>query len=215
MMVNITIDTGAIQLDALRKILRNYEKLIFDLDDTIFSEDIYDYLAFKNIAAEFYSLDDVDADLYSKNAILQKRLSRQDLFDRISPDGNIGIIKSIVDYYQNYKCGSIIKDYSISEILKEMYLEGKQIFIVTNGHPVRQMNKIKDLGIEGYLSDIYICHPLTKNKMKPNKSVLKKIGIHHGANDCLVIGDNAEIDGGFAKSKSIDFYLFKFPKSNI
>ena len=96
-----------------------------------------------------------------------------------------------------------------------MHSKGKQIFIVTNGHPVRQMNKIKDLGIENYLSDIYICHPLTDNQLKPSEQVLGKIGIIQGLKDCLIIGDNAEIDGSFAKSRSIDFYLFKFPKSNI
>jgi len=215
MMENITIDTGAIQFDVLRKTFINYEKLIFDLDDTVFSEDIYDYSAFRSIAIKFYSMNDVDADLYSKKGIFQKRLSRERLFDRISPDSKKEIIKPIVDYYQNYKCGNILRRYSISDILKEMYLKGKQLFVVTNGHPVRQMNKIKDLGIECYLSGIYICHPLTDHLMKPNGSVLDKIGVPFGSKDYLMIGDNAEIDGGFAKSKSIDFYLFKFPKSDI
>ena len=47
MMVNITLDIGAIQLEALGNVLIKYEKLIFDLDDTVFSEDVFDYLSFK------------------------------------------------------------------------------------------------------------------------------------------------------------------------
>jgi FMN phosphatase YigB (HAD superfamily) len=215
MMVNTTIDIGAIQLDALKNALVKYEKLIFDLDDTVFSEDIFDYLSFKSIASKFYSFDDIDADIYAKNGIMQKRISREYLFDRISPNVNNNDIREIVEYYQNFKCGSVLQKYSIRNILKDMHSMGKQIFIVTNGHPIRQMNKIKDLGIDNYLSDMYICHPLTNNQLKPSGKVLDKIGINQGSKDCLIIGDNAEIDGGFARSRSIDFYLFKFPKSNI
>lgn len=215
MMVNITIDTGAIQLDALTNVLIKYEKLIFDLDDTVFSEDIFDYLSFKSIASKFYLMGDIDADIYAKKGIIQKRKNRENLFDRISPNVNNDNISMIVEYYQNFKCGSVLQNYSIRNILKEMHSMGKQIFIVTNGHPIRQMNKIKDLGIDSYLSDMYICHPLTDNQLKPSGKVLDKIGINQGSKDCLIIGDNAEIDGEFAKSRSIDFYLFKFPKSNI
>ena len=215
MTANITIDTGAIQLDVLTKTLIKYEKLIFDLDDTVFSEDIFDYLSFKSIAIKFYSMSDIDADNYARKGIIQKRINRENLFDRISPDGNSDNIDTIVEFYQNFKCGNVLQKYSIRSTLKEMHSKGKQIFIVTNGHPIRQMNKIKDLGIDSYLSDMYICHPLTDNQLKPSGKVLDKIGINQGSKDCLIIGDNAEIDGEFAKSRSIDFYLFKFPKSNI
>ena len=215
MTANITTDTGAIQLDVLTKTLIKYEKLIFDLDDTVFSEDIFDYLSFKSIASKFYLMSDIDADIYARKGIIQKRINRENLFDRISPDGNSDNIDTIVEFYQNFKCGNVLQKYSIRSILKEMHAKRKQIFIVTNGHPIRQMNKIKDLGIDSYLSDMYICHPLTDNQLKPSGKVLDKIGINQGSKDCLIIGDNAEIDGEFAKSRSIDFYLFKFPKSNI
>jgi FMN phosphatase YigB (HAD superfamily) len=214
MMVNITIDTGAIQIDQLREKFTIYEKLIFDLDDTILSEDWFDYLAFKSIAIEFYSMNDFDSDLYSRKGIIQKRINRKNLFNRISPDSDNELISSIVDYYQNFKCGSILQKYSIRNILKEMHKEGKKIYIVTNGHPLRQMNKINDLNIKHFLSDIYICHPSTNNPLKPSGSVLDKIGITKGAKNCLMIGDNTLIDGSFAESRSIEFYLFKFPKSN-
>ena len=84
-MVNITLDIGAIQLEALVNVLIKYEKLIFDLDDTVFSEDIFDYLSFKSIASKFYLMGDIDADLYAKKGIMQKRISRKYLFDQISP----------------------------------------------------------------------------------------------------------------------------------
>lgn len=215
MMVNITLDIGAIQLEALGNVLIKYEKLIFDLDDTVFSEDVFDYLSFKSIASKFYLMGDIDADLYAKKGIKEKRISREYLFDRISPDKNNNNIAAIVEYYQNFKCGSVLQNYSIRNLLKEMHLKGKEIFIVTNGHPIRQMNKIKDLGIYNFLSDIYICHPLTENPLKPNVKVLDKIGISEESKDCLIIGDNALIDGEFAKTRSIDFYLFKFPKIKI
>lgn len=215
MTVNITIDTGKIPLDKLKVKLLKYEKLIFDLDDTIYSEDIFDYLALKSIASNFYSMDHLNAENYAQKGILQKRISRENLFDRISPKSEIENINEIVQYYQNFKCGNILQDYSIREILEEMHIIGKKIYVVSNGHPVRQMNKINDLAINSFLSGIYICHPLTKNQLKPSGEVLDKIGITHGEKNCLVIGDNEKIDGDFAKNRSIDFYLFKFPKSKL
>lgn len=211
-MVNITLDTGSIQLDELKDTLKKYENLIFDLDDTVFSEEVFDYHAFKSIALRFYLMSDIDADLYSKNGIIEKRKSRTNLFNRISPVSNLSNIELIVDYYQNFECGDILKVYSIVKILKEMHIKGKKLYIVSNGHPIRQKNKIENLGINKYLTETYICHPLTENKLKPSGEVLDKIGITRGSKKFLIIGDNEKIDGGFAKSRLIDFYLFKFPK---
>lgn len=211
-MVNITLDTGSIQHDELKDAFNQYENLIFDLDDTVFSEEVFDYHAFKSIALRFYLMSEIDADLYSKNGIIEKRKSRTNLFNRISPVSNLSNIDLIVDYYQNFKCGDILKDYSIISIIKEMYMNGKKIYVVSNGHPARQNNKIENLGINKYLTKTYICHPLTENKLKPSGDVLDKIGIARGSKKSLIIGDNEEIDGGFAKSRLLDFYLFRFPK---
>ena len=158
-MVNITLDTGTIQHDELKDAFKQYESLIFDLDDTVFSEEVFDYYAFKSIALRFYLMSEMDADLYSKNGIIEKRKSRSNLFNRISPVSNLSNIELIVEYYQNFKCGDILKVYSIRSILKEMYLKGKKIYVVSNGHPVRQNNKIEKLGISKYLTKTYICHP--------------------------------------------------------
>ena len=214
-MVNISIDTGKIPLSVLKNKLIQYEKLIFDLDDTIYSEDVFDFLVFKSIALKFYSMDDINAENYAQQGILNKRTSRENLFDRIAPIDLDSNINEIVQYYQNFKCGAILQDYSIKETLEEMHSIGKKIYIVSNGHPIRQMNKIKDLGIYSLLSGIYLCHPRTNNQLKPSGNVLDKIGINHGEKNCLIIGDNEEIDGEFARSRSIDFCLFQFPKSEI
>ena len=214
-MENITLDIGPISLSELRSNLDHYKILIFDLDDTVLSEEAFDYFAFKNIAAKFYSLSNSESNKYSIRGIIEKRISRDELFDRISLDGDKKKINSIVEYYQNFSCGPILQKYSIRFILNEMSSKGKKIFIVTNGHPKRQSNKIKDLGIEEFLSGIYICHSLTENRLKPHGDVLDKIGFNCDLKDCLMIGDNELIDGSFAKSRLIDFYMFKLPKINL
>jgi len=214
-MANIIIDTGQIQVEKLKRHLVKYEILIFDLDNTVFSEEVFDYYFFQAIAKNFFSMSDSSAEELSRNGIIQKRFSREKLFNNLFPRSSDKTINLIVEYYQNFKCGEILQSYSIRTLLKEMYILGKKNYIVTNGDPTRQMNKIIDLEIKKYLIDVYICHPLTNNKLKPNSEVLKKIGINKGAQECLIIGDNPIIDGEFAKRWSLDYYLFQYPKISM
>ena len=90
-------------------------------------------------------------------------------------------------------------------LLQEMVVDRKQIFLVTNGNPEIQLNKIRQVewnGLEQYLV-VYFAEEM---KAKPETDVLEFILSKHQLlrRDLVVIGNN-DIDEDFAQAAGIDF----------
>jgi len=202
------VDTGVDSISRLRRGLLKYEQIIFDLDNTIFPEEVFDRAAFAQIALEFNSTSESEISQFVNQAIIFKSLSRENLFNRLFPNFNHVQILEVVDYYQGFRFGPCLADYSIKRVIEEMYLLGKDMYLVTNGHPVRQKNKIIDLSIGDFFKSIYICHPLTQYNLKPDPNVLNCIEKDGCLSNCVMVGDDALIDGEFARSKEMDYYQF-------
>src|SRR6202012_3853084 len=63
---------------------------------------------------------------------------------------------------------------SILELMQQIVVDRKQIFIVTNGNPEQQLNKIKQVewnGLENYLT----CYFADELKPKPETDVIEKL----------------------------------------
>ena len=198
------------------EVVHRYDKVIFDLDNTIYPEKVFDYSAFRHIALKFnFAKNNKDAISFAKKAVAFKALDRKYLFDRLFPDLNSDQILELVDFYQNFRFGSALQKYSIRETLSEIFKLGKDMYLVTNGHPVRQKNKILDLEISNFFRSIYICHPESKYNLKPSVDVLDRIGIPMNSRESVMIGDDVEVDGGFAKTKGIDYCQLSLPAADI
>lgn len=93
----------------------------------------------------------------------------------------------------------------ILALLQEMVIDRKQIFIVTNGNPEVQLNKIRQTewrGLEQYLT-VYFADEI---KPKPNTDVLEFIiGKHQLLRKELVVIGYNETDAEFASAGGIDF----------
>lgn len=90
-------------------------------------------------------------------------------------------------------------------LLQEMVVDRKQIFLVTNGNPEIQLNKIKQVewnGLEKYLV-VYFADEV---KPKPETNVLEVILSKHQLlrKDLIVIGCN-DIDVEFASAAGVDY----------
>lgn len=90
-------------------------------------------------------------------------------------------------------------------LLQEMVVDRKQIFLLTNGKPEVQLNKIKQLewnGLEKYLV-VYFAEEI---KPKPETDVLEYILGKHQLlrKDLVVIGCN-DTDEDFASAAGVDF----------
>lgn len=90
-------------------------------------------------------------------------------------------------------------------LLQEIIVDRKQIFIVTAGNPEQQLNKIKHIewhGLEPFLK-VYFADEI---KPKPDMAVLKFLMEQNSLQpaDLMVIG-LGELDCEFAKNASVDF----------
>ncbi|NEU07946.1 HAD hydrolase-like protein [Flavihumibacter sp. R14] len=90
-------------------------------------------------------------------------------------------------------------------LLQEMVIDRKQIFVVTNGDPEVQLNKIRQVewnGLEQYLV-VYFADEI---KPKPQTDVLEYIlGKHQLLRKELVVLGRSDIDEEFASAAGVDF----------
>lgn len=93
------------------------------------------------------------------------------------------------------------------DLLQEIIVERKQIFILTNGDPQRQLNKIKQTewnGLEKYLKVYFVDEFDDKNKAFSNLLIENQLKL----NEIVFIGAN-EDHAQFANSYEVDFISIK------
>lgn len=94
---------------------------------------------------------------------------------------------------------------SILELMQQIVVDRKKIFIVTNGNPEQQLNKIKQTewnGLESYLT----CYFADEVIPKPETNIIDKLLQDHNLrrNDVLMIGDS-EADLLCAQNAGLDY----------
>jgi FMN phosphatase YigB (HAD superfamily) len=91
------------------------------------------------------------------------------------------------------------------ELLQQIVVDRKQIFILTNGNPQQQLNKIKQVdwnGLENYL----VCYFAEEIKPKPEPDALHQILTEHSLQrrDLIMIG-NHTADELCAQAAGVDY----------
>ena len=94
---------------------------------------------------------------------------------------------------------------NILSLMQDVVVDRKQLFIVTNGNPVQQLNKIKQTewhGLEAYLT----CYFTQETKPKPEPDAIDQLLNKHGLQrkEVLMIG-NSQIDEHCAEACGIDY----------
>ncbi|GAB2981940.1 hypothetical protein GCM10027049_17890 [Mucilaginibacter puniceus] len=93
----------------------------------------------------------------------------------------------------------------ILDLMQEIVVDRKKLFIVTNGNPAQQLNKIKQTewhGLEPYLT----CYFAEETKPKPETDSLELLLTDHNLlrKDILLI-ENSETDKLFAEACGVDY----------
>ncbi len=91
------------------------------------------------------------------------------------------------------------------ELLQQIVVDRKQLFILTNGDPEQQLNKIRQTewnGLEKYL----VCYFADETKPKPEPDALHEILVRHDLQrrDLIMIGNN-EVDELCAQAAGVDY----------
>ncbi len=137
------------------KYLDNIEAVIFDLDDTLYSEKEYVKSGYCAIAKSFKNIKNMDEKLW--RAFLEKRnaidyvLERESLLTKENKE-------KALEIYRNHIPN--IHLYEGIEVIFDQLAKSKKLGLITDGRPVGQRNKIKALNLEKYIKEIIITDEL-------------------------------------------------------
>jgi HAD superfamily hydrolase (TIGR01549 family) len=201
----------------LEELTNPYSEIIWDLDDTIYSLHDYDTGAFEVLCRDILKLDDFDTMVQwlLKNKA-EKGVHYRYLFnDFLEYAGQPqDVLRKCIESYDNYDCCNLQPSHSLMPFLKKLQDRNKKQFIVTNGRKERQRRKMKALGLNDLIEDVYIADPTDKNvRLKPEPEGFYTLQKKHHIVKPIMIGDNTDIDGAFANNAGIPFINFRFTRN--
>jgi HAD superfamily hydrolase (TIGR01549 family) len=182
---------------------------IFELDNVIYPEKDYLFQVYYLFAASLEYVELIDAkaatDIMVNTYFTEGRDAVfNDLQQKLNVDEKYRA--NFQQMMSNVKLPLKLLVYnSILELMQQIVVDRKRIFIVTNGNPEQQLNKIKQTewhGLENYLT----CYFADEVKPKPETDVIDKLIQEQNLKrkDLLMIGDS-EVDLLCAQNSGLDY----------
>ena len=191
-----------------------YDQIFLDLDDTLIYEREYLFSAYYEISIVFgkNSGDVLKIYNYLRNNFEQGKRSK--LFNNLieefeMPPSNMGVMLEILRNVKLKEKLNLVTE--VKCILLELRKLKKQYIVITNGNPVQQANKIKQINWEGHLRPTEV---IFANEYEPKPSPLT-MEVRCKTNDrkrVLYIGDS-DIDRDFALNAGVSFYRLEIKSS--
>ncbi len=186
--------------------------VIFDLDDTLYSEIEYVKSGFKEVA-EFLSLHvkKESQEIYQKLLYFLKKDGRGRVFDStissyIKP--NKTLVKKSLSLYRKHH-PKISLDQEAIKLLEFLQINKIPIYLVTDGNALVQERKIKALGLSKYVKKAFVTHRYGRSKAKPSAYCFEKIAKLEGVapEEIVYIADNPHKD--FVGIKPLGFQTIR------
>jgi len=193
---------------------KNYKALVLDLDNTIYPEKDYLFQVYYLIGQFVEFQEGVSHELVTQFLVNEFMANGRDhIFDKM-----IAHFELPETYLEN--CFRLLRTAKIPLpllIFEQMLLRlqeaseaGLQLFVLTNGHPEQQLNKIKHLEWHGLDQHIkcYFCNEIAP---KPAPDAMLKLLADHQLlpSEVLFLGD-ANIDEACAMAAGVDFERVNF-----
>ena len=184
--------------------LNQVDGVVFDLDDTLYSEKNYVRSGYRKIAQNYPDIENAEEKLW--NSFLKGEKAIDKVFDETRLDEKK---KNALNIYREHM--PMIELYAgVSEMLIRIKNKGKKIGIITDGRPDGQKNKIKALKLD--VDQVIITDELGGIQYrKPNKKAFElmqnrwKIAF----NKMVYIGDNISKDFSAPKELGMNVIYFK------
>ena len=166
--------------------------IIFDLDNTLYSEKTYVQSGFKAVAR--YLSDKYDCNfnkLFSKLMNIFNRDGRGKVFDKLLNDLNFNEEISTLVYIYRYHFPDIFL-YPESILLLDNLKNNYKLALITDGRAFVQKRKVEALNIENYFDVIVFTDVLGENYWKPSPEPYKLVlnMLDCDAKDAYYIGDD-------------------------
>ena len=188
----------------------NYDLIIFDLDNTLYKETDYLYVAYKEISLFLSKIIKLDPnDIYSFIISEFEEKGRNNLLDKVFYKYSIektNFLKKCLSIMQTTNISPLIElNYNAVFMLKEA-IKNRHCCILTNGNVTQQKNKIKSINWQPIYSipKVFYANEL---KPKPSSYSFKFISEYFNLKNegkVLMVGDS-NIDYNFSKSVGADF----------
>jgi putative hydrolase of the HAD superfamily len=170
--------------------LSNFDVVVFDLDDTLYSEKDYVLSGYRYLA-------DLIERLYSKityqsflDAITK---NKADVFDYVIAENGLPVsLKQHLILAYRYHAPIISLHAGVIEVFNELKTKAIPMYLITDGRGVTQRLKISSLGIEGFFEDIYISEEVGAGK--PELKSFAAIDLIHPQKSIVYIADNPKKD---------------------
>lgn len=170
--------------------------LIFDLDDTLYSEESYAVSGYKSVAKYIFSTYDVPVN-ESLDVLLEALKSghREEAFQRL-------LVAKALPKKALHQCISVYRKHTpeiqLDEVAKEILLKYRDInkYLVTDGNKIVQGNKVKALNLDQLLKRCFITHAYGLTASKPSTYCFQKIKEIEGVDwrDLVYVGDDPRKD---------------------
>ena len=184
--------------------------VIFDLDDTLYSEKEYVRSGYAEIARNFKEINDMENKLWNAfkdgKPAINYVLEKEGLFSE-------GALSFCLNIYRNHMPQiSLYPDaQELLELLKE---QGILLGMITDGRPEGQYAKIKALGIKPYFDKIIVTDELGGIEFrKPNTIAFEEMQKHFNMpfETMVYVGDNPKKDFIAPKLLGMNSIYFKNP----
>lgn len=168
---------------------RNIKGVIFDLDDTLYSEKEYVRSGFKAVS-EFLGggYEDKLWGYFIEGKVAITELLKD--IDRLGED------QTCLNIYRSHKPNIHLYD-GVVNLMSELKARGIKVGIITDGRPVGQRNKLEALGLWNIVDDVIITDELGGVQFRKPCDIAFRIMITKwrlNPSDIVYIGDNASKD---------------------
>ncbi|MCU0456636.1 MAG: HAD family hydrolase [Bacteroidales bacterium] len=188
----------------------DFTLFIFDLDNTIYNEEDYLFQSYSEIAGRFAGISTGKSKKWLLKTIMSiyRKDGREKLFDKFLEKAGLDAtyLTECLEILRNFTPSSRMKMYGKTEKILRMLTErNKQIFVLTNGNPAQQRNKIKSVDWKGLdMSITFILADEIEPKPSPAgiEYILKQTNT--GKEQVIFIGDS-ETDRECASRGGIRF----------
>lgn len=173
--------------------LEDIELVIFDLDDTLYSEKEYVKSGYNKIAQAFPQVKDMAGKLWTAFLEGKKAIDEVLRAERLLTKENL---EKCLNIYR-FQAPNIQLYDGVVEMLERFKASGKKLGLITDGRPEGQRAKIKALGIEKLFDSIIITDELGGAEYrKPCEKAFiltsERLGV--SLEKCAYIGDNVNKD---------------------
>lgn len=191
------------------QLIKEKKAFVFDLDNTLYPEKDYLYQVYYMIGQFIEYQETYNHEIITKYLIDEfEKNGRQHLFDKLIQQFNLKeeYVENCIRLLRTGRLPLKLLLFKEAEwMLNELVDQQKQLFILTNGTPEQQHNKITQIEWNGLQKHLR-CYFANETQPKPAPDGLWKIMEEHHltAEELVFIGD-ADIDEHCAQAAGVDF----------